>query len=680
MVDCPETERDSVTDERHGETFTDPYRWLEGDSERVDDWERRQNEYTDTIVGTETREQLRPAFEGVGWRENYFLPTVSGGRYFQRIESAEAEQPALTVRESVDGDPETLVDPVTFDETTALQWFVPDRDGDRLVYGLIDAGTEQYDLRVLDIEERTVVDSIDDIGRCNPETVAWDDEGFFYSSTGTASEGSQLDKELRYHELGGEDRLVTDAFPPERWPTIQVDEETGVVVVTTSELAADSELFVLSDGNLEPVVTGLDAEFVPDVHDGRVYVRTNYEAPRGRVLALDVTELPEAGGIEDFETIVPEYEDVIAEFSPTGDGFALHRMRDASSVVTLHTADGTERHELSLPEFAGIPRDGLHGSDDTDELFLTLSGLDRPASVVHVDAGPDATPEDWRIVQSPTLPEDLDPRADLDLTVERRWAESTDGAEVPVYVVHRTDLEPDGDAPAVVYGYGGFRIPMLPSLEPFRLPFLRDGGVFALACLRGGSEFGERWHEEGSRANKAHTFEDFEAAAELLVESGYTTHDRLAGRGGSNGGLTVGAALTRSPDLFEAIVCNVPLLDMLRFHRFLLGQAWTGEYGSPEDPEAFEWLQSYSPYHNVEARPYPATLFATAAGDTRVHPAHARKMTALVQHATTGEEPICYRSVEETGHGVGTPTSLQIRQALDKWTFVYEALDVEPRR
>jgi prolyl oligopeptidase len=346
-------------------------------------------------------------------------------------------------------------------------------------------------------------------------------------------------------------------------------------------------------------------------------------------------------------------------------------------VLSLHHADGTDQHEVALPDFAGIQRDGIQGSDESPELFVQLTGFNRPETIVHVETGTGADPDDWTIVQEPALPSRLDPQADLSLTVDKIWVNSTAEASVPVYVVHRDDIGPDGDAPTVLYGYGGFRIPMVPHFDPYRLPFLADGGVFALACLRGGIEFGEQWHEEGSREHKTHTFDDFEATAQALVDRGYTNTDRLAGWGGSNGGLTVGAALTRAPELFGALVCSVPLLDMLRFHRLLLGQAWTAEYGSPDDEEAFEWLRKYSPYHNVRSKSYPATLFATAAGDTRVHPGHARKMTARVQTKTTGDDPICYRSVDDTGHGVGTPTSLEIEQALDKWTFVYETLDID---
>ncbi len=676
MPTYPETDRELVTETLHGETFEDPYRWLEGDDERVQEWEHTQNEFTDNIIQTDRRETLQPIFEELGWRENYFLPTVRGGRYFQRIEAADAEQPRLTVRDNLADKPRTLVDPTTFDETTALQWFEPNWDGSLVVYGLNDAGTEQYDLHVLDSDTSEIVDRITDVGRCNG--AAWDDDGFYYSATGAAEEGSQLDKELRYHEIGGEDRLVTDNFDPERWPMVQVDPESGLVLVTVSELGTDSELFAVVDGTLEPVLTDLDAPLSPVVNDGRVYVQTTADAPRGQVFGIDAAAVEDADGVEDFEIVIPEGEDVVQQVAPVDNGLAVHWLRDASSVVSLHESDGTERYELDLPALSGIPRQGLNGSRESPELFLFLQGLDRPQSIVHVDTNPGSGPDDWVVLQSPALPTELDPQAELDLTVERHWVESTDGASVPVFIVHRAGLYPDGNAPTILYGYGGFRIPMLPSLNPYRLPFLRDGGVFAMACLRGGSEFGEEWHEQGSREHKEHTFDDFEAAAEYLVDAGYTTTDRLAARGGSNGGLTVGAALTRRPDLFGSVICSVPLLDMLRFHRFLLGQAWTGEYGSPANEEEFGWLRSYSPYHHVEERPYPATLFATAAGDTRVHPAHARKMTARVQQATTGDDPICYHSVEETGHGTGTPTSLQIEQALDKWVFIYETLDIEP--
>ena len=692
MPTPPETERDPVTEVLHGETIDDPYRWLEGDDEAVDEWEAAQNAYTDEIVGTDRRETLRPAFERLADHEKYHLPELRGGRYFQRIEAADADQPRLTVRESREADPRTLVDPVELGETVSLGWFVPGPDGDRVVYGLMEGGTEEYDLRVMDVDSGEIVDRIDDIGRCSGFSVAWTDDGFYYLSTGSADEGTLLEKELRYRELDGGDRCVTTEIPERRWPQVRVDRESGLVLVALGELASDTELYVLADGELVPLITELDAAFDPLVHEGRLYLRTNHDAPRYRLLGAPAERLlkrveeegelekeDEGGpvpGLNAFEPVVPETDDVLMQVAPASDGLAIHWIRDARSVVSLHDAAGVRRHDLSLPEFVGVPRGGLGGSADADEVAVVLEGFDRPPSVVHADAGETAGPDDWTIVQSPELPREFDPRQELELTVDRHWVESSGGASVPVTVVHRTDLDPGGDAPTVLTGYGGFRIPKLPSFDAFRAPFLAAGGVFALACLRGGLEFGEAWHEDGHREHKRHTFDDFEAAAEALIEEGYTNSERLAGIGGSNGGLLVGAALTRRPDLFGAIACGVPLLDMLRFHRFLLGDTWTPEYGSPENPDEFEWLRAYSPYHNVEVADYPATLFWTSAGDTRVHPAHARKMAARVQAATTGDAPICFRSYDGTGHGVGTPTWLEIDQQLDRWTFLSEALGV----
>ena len=673
MAGPPETARDPVTETRHGQQIVDPYRWLEDDDEAVTDWEHEQNEYTDSVVETDYRDSLVERLSAVAEHTTYHVPSVAGGRYFQRIEAPDADQPQLTVRECRDDDPRTLVDPADLGETTALQWYVPRPDGKRVLYGLTDAGTEQYDLRVLDVDSGEIVDSVDDVGRCGDLMVGWLDDSFYYTESGSAGEGGQLEKAIRYREVGGPDRLVTDDIPVARWPTISTDADSGLAIAALGELGSDVELYALSDG-LEPVVTDVDASFQPLVHAGRVYLLTNHEADRFRVLATEAEEFAGADGLDAFETVLPEGEDVLFDIAPAGDGIAVHRLRDAASVVSLHDADGTKRHELSLPPHAGVGRDAFNGSGETGEVMFGLDGFDRPTEIVHADAGPTAGPDDWEVHQRPELPDGLDP-AKLDLTVEYREVESADGTDVPMYVVHRADLA-ETNPPTVLYGYGGFRIPLLPELDPYRLPFLADGGVFAQVCARGGLEFGERWHDGGAGASKEHTFEDFEAAAELLAEE-YTTADRLAAWGGSNGGLTVGAAVTRRPELFGAAISNVPLLDMLRFHRFLLGAAWTAEYESPEDPDAFETLLSYSPYHNVDERTYPATLFATAAGDTRVHPAHARKMTARVQAATAGGGPVCFRSYDEAGHGLGTPTELEVEQAADKWSFLAQALTVE---
>jgi prolyl oligopeptidase len=265
----------------------------------------------------------------------------------------------------------------------------------------------------------------------------------------------------------------------------------------------------------------------------------------------------------------------------------------------------------------------------------------------------------------------------VDVTAERTFHESADGTAVPAFVVTAADTDPGPDTPAVLYGYGGFRIAQTPAFRRFAGPFLAAGGAFVVACLRGGSEYGESWHRAGTFGDKQNVFDDCYAVAEgVAAES--ADPDRLAIWGGSNGGLLAGAALTQRPDLWAAVLCEVPLLDMLRFHEFLLGESWTSEYGSPEDPEAFAYLRAYSPYHNVTERSYPATLFTTALGDTRVHPSHARKTTARVQANQTGDAPVALRTESDTGHGVGKPTERIVREQVDRWTWLCDRLGVDP--
>lgn len=695
MADPPSTRTDPTVDEYHGIDIEDPYRWLEGSSEDVADWERRQNAYTDRVIDAAPRDRLQEAFADLAAHETFGVPTIRGGRYFQLLEPAAGDRARLVVGEEAGDVDRVLVDPAGLGETAAIGWFSPSPEGTYVCYGVMRGGTEEYDLHVLDVEAGVDVGRIEDTGMSSGFAIGWTDEGFFYSQTGSAAEGGLLEKELRFREfsgddaggsgddaggsdeetpLGGADRLVTDDIPPKRWPAALTDPETGLVVVGIGEVGAGSDLYRLADGRLEPLVTGIDADLQPVLANGTLFLRTTHEAPRGRILALDAASVPDATGIEDFEELCRGEEDVLFDFAPTRDGFVVHRIRDATSVLSIHDRSGATRFELDLPAFSGIQRGGLAGNREAPEVCLLLEGYDRPTGLARVDTGPEAGPTDWAIVREPDLPDRFDPRGDLELVVRRLWAESTEGADVPVSVVHRADLAIDGNRPTRVYAYGGFRIPLLPGLDEYRLPFLADGGVHATVHARGGFEFGEAWHEAGRRERKPNTFADVAAGVEAVIDAGYTNPGRIGFAGRSNGGLTAGAMLVRRPDLFATVESGVPLLDMLRFHHFLLGRTWTAEYGDPADPEAFEWLREVSPYHNVEAVDYPATLFWTSAGDARVDPAHARKMTARVQAATTGEAPICFRSYEETGHGMGTPTWLEVEQAVDRWAFCYRAL------
>lgn len=669
----PDTERRPVTETLHGVEITDPYRWLEaGDEEAVQDWIDAQNTYADTVLQTDTTDALRPRFESLARVTDYGGINPSGGRYFQQVEAPEEDHPVLSVRASRADDRRPLVDPNTFTgEHPSMDWYEVAPSGDRLVYGYAEGGDEQYDIRVLDVETGSIEETVPDTGRTTEFGLTWGADGFYYVRTGGPGGGDQLDKALLYHELGtdpGDDREITAAFDEHAWIGLDVDDESGPVLVTVLYGTTHAELYRLDedgDDPLTPLLTGYDATFVPEIHEGTVYIQTNYDAPRSRILGVDLDRVQSGPPLDPaaLPEVIPETDAVLQSGAFADDRLAVHRLRDASSELTIHALDGTERHRISLPPHCTVG--SLAGTDDDREWFFTVQTFAEPATVCRY------TPVDGReTVDRP------DVGVDADLTVTRRFVESTDGTDVPAFIVHRNDLALDGDNPTIVYGYGGFRVSQTPTFDRFRAPFLEHGGVWVQTCLRGGTEYGEPWHEAGMLGDKQQVFDDYLAVADALREWGYTSPSRLAAYGGSNGGLLVGAAITQRPDLWTAAFCSVPLLDMLRFHEFLLGESWTVEYGSPEDPEAFEWLYEYSPYHNVAETAYPATLFKTAAGDTRVHPAHARKMTARLQANNIGPNPVVLRTETGTGHGVGKPTSMIVREQAEQWAFLFDHLDM----
>lgn len=670
MSDPPETLRDPVTETLHGEEFVDPYRWLEADSAATERWVSRQNEYTDGVLGDLTaREALEPAMEALAETVEYepITPTETG--LFQRVKAADQDHSVLTVRERLDDDRRTLVDPnaLSEDGSVSVDWYVPTPDGSLVAYGVATDGDEQYDVRILDIETGEIVDELPGTGRTGPHSFAWVGGGFHYVATGSAAEGDQLEKEVRYHELGsGEDDPVTETVTdPMVWPGLVTDPDGEHVLVAHSEGWERTDLYALREGELDPVLTGRDAIYHPRIRDGVAYLLTTDGAPSYRLVAIDLDDA-EYDGDAALSEVLPEGEGVLESVAITDDRLVVRRDVDVSSSVEVYDLDGEFRRSVSLPGLGSVG--SLVGSRGRSDAFLTYESFDQPRSTYRV------RPESGGL----DLLDEPETAPEFPITTTQEWYSAADGTEVPMFVVHREGVERNGTNPTLLYGYGGFEVSLTPSFSRFRLPFLCDGGVFVVANCRGGGEFGEGWHQAARHGRKQATFDDFIAAAETLIERGYTTAERLAIMGGSNGGLTVGAAITQRPELFRACVCAVPLLDMLRFHRFLLGESWTSEYGSPEEPEAFEHLRAYSPYQNVEDREYPAVLLKTAESDTRVHPFHARKMAAKLQHAQRGEEPILLRTESQTGHGVGKPVSKVIAEQLDLWGFLYDRLGVEP--
>lgn len=707
----PETHREEASYELNGVVIEDPYLWLEESTVEVDEWVTVQNEYAEQVLASiEVSDDFTNRFDAIADSVEFEPIDPTGGGYFDRVRQPDEERAVLYHRESLEEDRRCLVDPNDFDPNVSLSWYRPSPDGQYVAYGIDESGRENYDVHVLETSTGKQVDELTSLGRTNLRRGAWKDNGFYYTATGEADDDSQLEKELRYHEIGTdstEDLCLRSEFDDQVWPSVETDPATDTVIIglTTwdetdlyrlDHSAVDTANRTGGDVDLEPVIVGTEAMFYPNLIGDSLYVRTTLHAPNGRVSRLDL-QTGERG--EDaLEPVISEDEDAILEgIGVTPRRLFIIRSREVTAEIDIHDRHGNFVTDVDLPGSGSVEAMRPHRSRDA--LFLTYEGFDQPRSVCRIsgtgqrnvirsdrasprhpnggfnDGG--GNPETdtnqsgrFEIVDQP------DVAIGAELTVDQEWFESADGTEIPMFVVRRSDIEPTGTNPAVLSGYGGFNVSLTPSFHRYTIPFIVDGGVFAVANVRGGGEFGEKWHHAARRSTKERTFEDFEAAARSLIDSGWTSADRLACRGGSNGGLTVGAAMTRSPDLFAAALCNVPLLDMLRFHTSLLGASWTGEYGDPTDPEDFEWLRSYSPYHQVEDRSYPDVLFTTATEDTRVDPFHARKMTARLQYHAR-DTVVLLRTYESTGHGTGKPVSQIVDEQLDRWKFLYDRLGID---
>lgn len=681
----PSTRRDPVVDTLHGTDVSDPYRWLEGDGESIREWVESQNEYADAHLDVPVRDALRRELEGVADVGRHGTVKVRGGRYFQVVAAPGDEHGRLVVRDAPDADATILADPGEWsadgnEPSRSLRWFLPGADGERVAYGVTEGGDEQVDIHVVSVPDAERVAVREGCGRVylgligfdavSPGMVAWDGDGrgLYYVATGDPDTDTQMECELRHWRFDGGEETLLEHDDENVWPTVRTHPESGMLAVGLSEVGGGTDWYVLVDDSLRPVATDVDAETYVVFHGDTAFLRTDHDASRGRLLACSLDRF-RAGDLAfaDCETVLPEREGLLESFVVTPDHLVAHYRAHGHSRLTVHDHDGERVREFALPEYGSVSQ--LRAGDG-DEVLYAVESFDQPPTVVS------ATPSNGDHEEVAAVTVDVPD----DLVVDQAFVESADGTEVPVFVCRRETVELAGDNPAVLHGYGGFRKTMTPEFDRFRVPFLADGGVYARVCARGGSEYGEAWHEAATLGDKQRTFDDFVAAGEYLCTEGYTNPDRLAVVGRSNGGLSVGAVVTQRPDLWAAAHCAVPLLDMLRFHRFLLGESWTTEYGHPEDSEAFASLREYSPYHNVEPGvEYPPVLFTTGAEDARVHPAHARKMAARLQNEAAGG-PFLLRTRTDSGHGSADPASTAVAKAIDRWTFLYDQLGVDAER
>lgn len=684
--DAPATRVENVVEDLHGVKVADPYRWLEdGAKPEVATWVEAQNRYLrsklDPLAIREPIRERLTELLSIGTLSTPVAryPKGKPPRLFYTRREGTQNQPILYVRDGIRAADRVLVDPnaIEADGTAALDWWYPSPDGKLVAYGISLKGSELSTLRVREVDSGH--DLGDKIERTRACSLAWkpDGHGFYYTRYPKPGEVAAGDenyyRHVFSHALGADPAVDPKLFGEGRdlkdWTSIGLSPDGKRLLIEAWQGWAKSEVYLLdvAKAGAKPVAVAekIDASFDGELLDDRLYIRTNDGAPNYRLFAVDPKK-PDRPG---WKEIVPAGDDVLDSIAVVGKKIVAEYLHQAHSTLHVLDLDGHPQGEIALPTIGTVTAVG--GEWDGPDLFVGFTSFAVPPEVHHRDLRSGRT-ELWERVTAPVNTGAYE--------VRQVFFDSDDGTEVSMFLVHRKELPKDGIVPTLLYGYGGFNISQTPQFSRAAYLLLEHGGIYAVANLRGGGEYGDAWHKAGMLGNKQNVFDDFLAAADWLLESGYTSTDRLAISGRSNGGLLVAAALTQRPRRFRAALCAVPLTDMLRYHRFLIAKLWIPELGSADDPEAFKWLNAYSPYHRVEdGKDYPAVLVTTGEGDSRVEPSHARKFAARLQAATGSGHPVLLRTEINAGHGQGKPLAKQIDEATDEWTFLFWQLGIKPR-
>ncbi len=679
----PTTRHDDIVDVLHGVEVSDPFRWLEnGTSAETRRWVAAQNDRTARVLTSlPGRDALHAELSALLRAGSSVACTVAGDRVFSLERWGPHDQTVLVVRSATEAGPaRTIVDPhrLTDDSTAAIDWYHPSPDGRLVAYGISHAGDERSTLHVIDVTTRRVLP--DRIPNTRAASVAWLPDGSAFAYTRypephTVSDDDQgYWRKVYWHRLGRHwrnDELIWDELPDKTaWANVSLSEDGRWLLVHLSLgwSRVDVHLIDRTTGSRTVMIEGIEAVSTFNVVGDEVIGITTLDADRGRLVSAPLA----AAWHDNWCTLVPESDRVLEAFAPTSESLLVLSSRSAVSHLDRYRHDGTDHQPIELPGLGSLA--GLTGSRDRDEAFFSFTSFATPPTTYrwHVDGV-----SDWSHLHQHDGDDD-GPKGDY--LVEQVRYPSTDGTEVSMFVIREAGTEPGPHTPCVLTGYGGFAITMGPAYSAAVVAFCDHGGIYAVANIRGGAEEGEAWHRAGMREHKQQSFDDFAAAADWLVDRGYTARDKLAIRGGSNGGLLMGATITQRPDLCRAVQIAVPLLDMLRFHHFLIARLWIPEYGDPEHPADFEWLHAYSPYHHVtDGVCYPATLLTTAESDSRVDPMHARKMAARLQEATScgDDRPVLLREEVAAGHGQGKPVTKQADELADVLGFLLWQLGSE---
>ncbi|MBD2726805.1 S9 family peptidase [Nostoc sp. FACHB-892] len=678
----PSSHKSDQADNYHGTLVADPYRWLEDpDSEETKAWIEAQNQVTfGYLKEIPTREKIRERLTKLWDYEKYGIPFKEGERYFYFKNDGLQNQSVLYTLKTLDDQPKVLLDPnkLSEDGTVALSGLSISEDGKLLAYSLSASGSDWQEWKVRDVE--TGEDLQDHLKWIKFSGASWthDNQGFFYSRYDEPNEKTQLEdinyyQKLYYHQLGkpqSEDVLIYHRPDQKEWGFSGGVTEDGRYLIISIWLGTDSKNLVffkdLTNPNAEVVelINQFEADYsFIDNDDSVFYFRTDLNAPRGRVIAID-TKNPAP---ENWREIIPQSAETLESVGILNNQFVADYLKDAHSQIKIFDLKGEFIREVELPGLGSAG--GFGGKRHDTETFYTYTSFTIPGTIYRYDMVTGKS----TIFRQPQV--DFNPD---DYETKQIFYQSKDGTRVPMFITHKKGIKLDGNNPTYLYAYGGFNASMTPGFSVSLLVWMEMGGVYAMPNIRGGGEYGEEWHQAGIKDKKQNVFDDFIGAAEWLIANKYTKTKKLAIAGGSNGGLLVGACITQRPDLFGAALPAVGVMDMLRFHKFTIGWAWTSEYGSADNPEEFPALYAYSPLHNIKPNTaYPPTLITTADHDDRVVPAHSFKFAAALQEAHIGDTPVLIRIETKAGHGAGKPTAKIIEEAADKWAFLVRTLDVE---
>ncbi len=672
-----------MVDTLHGVKVADPYRWLEdGKSQEVKQWLMMYDAHTRVhLEALPQRAWLHERLTELSYLESITPPSRKGKRFFFSRRHKDKEKRVYYWRQGKAGEPRVLIDPNTLsaDGSVSIKSVIPSFDGKWVAYKRSENNSDEATLHVMDVATGKV-STTDKIENAKYAWAEWEPKGtgFYYVSLPAKGVVKTQDRpgeaQVKFHKLGTSpksDTLIHDKTgDPKTFIGPEISRDGNFLFFYKWYGWAKNDLYfkdLRKHQDWQKFAVGHDAKFSAYAWKGRIYVRTNMGAPRFKLYVVD----PDKPQMAAWKEIVPQRKQaVLSNFSVLGDHLALSYMVNASSQVEIADLEGKVLRTIALPGIGSVT--GPSGNPEDDTAYYGFSSYTVPVTVYETSIK-NGRSKKWFELE---VPVDASP-----FMVEQLWFESKDKTRVSMFVVRRKDMPKDGSTPLLMSGYGGFNISYTPRFMATYFPFLEKGGSVAFPNLRGGGEYGEDWHRAGMLANKQNVFDDFQAAAQHLFDKGYTRPDRIAIRGASNGGLLVGASMVQRPDMFRAVVCGVPLLDMVRYDKFESGKTWIGEYGSADDPDQFKYLYAYSPYHHIKKHTkYPALLMLTADSDDRVDPNHARKFSAAIRWANAGSSHQLLRVETKSGHGGGDMVKKRVAQWTDIYAFLFDELEMNPKK